>query len=78
MKKFIKSLLGGLLINKIRDYKNKVFPGKTYLHDKLLIKKWISFYSNFIKTGNLCFDVGANVGNKVQPQLALKAKIVAI
>ena len=78
MKKFIKSLLGGFLINKIRENKNKVFPGKTYLHDKLLIEKSISFYSNFIKTGDLCFDVGANVGNKVQPLLALKAKIVAI
>lgn len=78
MKNFIKSLLRDFLINKIREYKNKVFPGKTYLHDKLLIEKCISFYSKFVKTDDLCFDVGANVGNKVQPLLALKAKIVAI
>lgn len=35
-------------------------------------------YSGFIKKGDLVFDVGANVGNRVDTFLSLKAKVIAI
>jgi FkbM family methyltransferase len=36
------------------------------------------FYSQFLKNGELCFDVGANVGNRIEPMLQIGAKVVAV
>jgi len=36
------------------------------------------FYSQFINQGDLCFDVGANIGNRTFVFLELGAKVVAI
>ncbi len=36
------------------------------------------FYSGFVGKGELCFDVGANIGNRVGPLLGIGAKVVAI
>jgi FkbM family methyltransferase len=36
------------------------------------------FYSQFLKEGDLCFDVGANIGNRVKVFLKLGAKVVAV
>ena len=41
-------------------------------------KNEIRFYRNFIEPGDLCFDVGANIGNKVDIFRKLQAKVVAI
>jgi len=35
-------------------------------------------YSQFIKEGNLCFDIGANMGSRVASFLMIKAKVVAV
>lgn len=43
-----------------------------------MVKRRASFYSTFIKKGDLCFDVGANIGNRVEPLLKLKARVVAV
>jgi len=37
-----------------------------------------AFYKQFIQPGDLVFDIGANVGNRVEVFLALGAKVVAI
>jgi len=37
-----------------------------------------NFFSQFIGKGDLCFDVGANIGNKSGSFLSLGAKVVAI
>ena len=37
-----------------------------------------TFYSSFIGKSELCFDVGANIGNRVGPLLSLGARVVAI
>lgn len=36
------------------------------------------FYGTFVKKGDLCFDVGANVGNRVGPLLSVGARVVAV
>ena len=36
------------------------------------------FYRQFVPHGGLCFDVGANVGNRVALFLALGARVVAV
>jgi FkbM family methyltransferase len=38
----------------------------------------ISFYSQFIKKGNYCFDVGANLGNRTRLFLELGATVVSV
>lgn len=35
------------------------------------------FYAEFIRPGDLVFDVGANMGNRTKPFLALGAKVIA-
>jgi len=41
-------------------------------------RKMIAFYSQFIRSGDLCFDVGANVGDRTEIFLALGARVVCI
>jgi 16S rRNA A1518/A1519 N6-dimethyltransferase RsmA/KsgA/DIM1 with predicted DNA glycosylase/AP lyase activity len=36
------------------------------------------FYSKFVSQGHLCFDVGANIGNRVKSFLKLQANVVAV
>lgn len=41
-------------------------------------QKMLDFYSQFISRGALCFDVGANTGNRVKIFLKLQANVIAI
>jgi FkbM family methyltransferase len=38
----------------------------------------LNFYSSFLSSGDLCFDVGANTGNRTKIFLKLGARVVAI
>jgi hypothetical protein len=38
----------------------------------------VAFYGQFVRPGNLCFDIGANIGTKTEMLLALGAKVVSI
>lgn len=40
--------------------------------------KIAEFYSSFISSGDLCFDIGANIGRKIDIFLKLTSKIVAV
>ena len=52
-------------------------PGHKAREEKIK-KDFMGFYSQFIKSGDLCFDVGACKGNRVEPFLELGAKVIAI
>lgn len=41
-------------------------------------KRYGQLYSNFIKKGDLCFDVGANIGYRTQAFLDLGARVISI
>jgi len=41
-------------------------------------KKMVAFYSRLIRRGDLCFDVGANIGNFTRAFLELGARVVCI
>ena len=56
-------------------YLRKLIPSKT---EKAEFERRKEFYGSFIDKGDLCFDVGANFGNRVSPFLAVGAKVVAI
>jgi FkbM family methyltransferase len=49
-----------------------------FFYGRELLKKRSAFYKAFINTNDLCFDVGANVGNRVEIFLALGAKVIAV
>jgi FkbM family methyltransferase len=82
MRKALKLLLGDFLLFRIRDFKIRWFPSKEQRknsqHELDENNKRKLFYSSFVKTGYLCFDVGANVGNRIAPLLELQAKVVAV
>ena len=41
-------------------------------------QKFKSFYRQFIKPGDLCFDIGANIGKRTAIFLELRARVVAV
>jgi len=41
-------------------------------------RKMINFYSQFIRKGDLCFDIGGNIGARTNLFLALGAKVVCV
>lgn len=47
---------------------------KTAKQNQIMLK----FYSQFIRQGDLCFDIGANVGNRTQIFLKLGAAVIAV
>lgn len=38
----------------------------------------LNFYSNFVSKGDLCFDVGANIGNRTEIFLQLQSRVIAV
>ncbi|MBO0952312.1 FkbM family methyltransferase [Fibrella forsythiae] len=78
------------IINLLTDYQQlrlkyiqkKLFPTANQrlelVREKIQREKMIKFYGNFIKAGDLCFDVGANLGNRIEPFLSLSANVVAV
>jgi FkbM family methyltransferase len=62
----------------LKYYRLKYFPSKTQLEDKKHVQGRLSFYGQFLKSGDVCFDVGANIGNRTEIFLALGAKVIAI
>jgi FkbM family methyltransferase len=53
------------------------FPSKK-IDDSQDIEKRTQFYKTLIKPGELVFDIGANVGNRIRPFLEIGAKVVAV
>jgi FkbM family methyltransferase len=41
-------------------------------------RRLADFYAQFIRPGDLCFDIGAHVGNRVQAWRRLEARVVAV
>lgn len=73
----IKYLIGDDVIYVARNLRDKVWPSPAYLEEQTENEKRKKFYAQFIQSGDLCFDVGANVGNRVHSLLQLGAKVVA-
>jgi len=49
-----------------------------FINKNIKRRKAISFYKIFIKPGDLCFDIGANIGDKVELFRQLDAKVIAV
>jgi|TARA_B110000240_G_C13463741_1_gene437887 FkbM family methyltransferase len=53
------------------------YMAPSYMEGRVL-KKRREFYSQFIKEGDLCFDIGANVGNRTDIFVLLGANVVSV
>ncbi len=60
---------------------------KEFQHFRLIksLRQWtahdqemLEFYSQFVRHGTLCFDIGANIGNRTKIFLKLGANVVAV
>lgn len=50
-----------------------MYYGQPFRHRRL-----VGFYSQFVSSGDLCFDLGAHLGNRTRAWLGLGARVVAI
>jgi FkbM family methyltransferase len=62
----------------LQYWRRKYFPTDGQREEQRLLADKLIFYKQFLKPGDLCFDVGANIGNRTEAFLALDAKVVAI
>lgn len=69
----VRSTLGNTAAWRIKALLDKISP-----RQRALVAKRMRFYAEFVKKGDICFDVGANYGNRVAPLLKLGASVVAI
>src|SRR5438874_1447653 len=80
MKEIIKSFLKKIGVFKYYMFlKRKLIKDKVRSNnDNLNIEKSIKFYGQFINNQCLCFDVGANIGNRTEVFLDLGAHVIAV
>jgi FkbM family methyltransferase len=82
MKKFLKNILPAKLIMHLSETKLKYFPSEEQKKDiqykKEAAIKCAAFYASIVNAGELCFDVGANMGNRIDPLLQAGAKVLAV
>ena len=65
------------ILRALRLY-NIVYSAVLVISNILSRRKLLKFYSQFINKGDLCFDVGANIGNRTRVFLELGATVVAV
>lgn len=80
MKERIKHYLKKIGVFKYYMYiKRKLINDKSQDNkDNISFEKSIKFYGQFINSQSLCFDVGANIGNRTEVFIELGAKVIAI
>ncbi len=57
------------LYDPVVDFKNRLARTQA---------EYVRFYSQFVNRGDLCFDVGANVGRRIKVFLKLEAMVIAV
>jgi len=77
MKKIIKSIIGDILYFRILDLIIKFSPQKRR-KEKEENDNRKTFFSSILNKNDLCFDVGANMGNRIKPLLEMGARVVAV
>lgn len=71
IKEVVKGTFAGQMYLKARDRSNAIKQANQY-------KAMLDFYRLFVPAGSTCFDVGANVGNRVSVFLELGARVIAV
>lgn len=78
MKTFVKKLIPLKTRMKLRLIQRKLFPTKGDIAEKRRFAVKRAFYGQILSAGDLCFDVGANLGNRTGVFVSLGASVVAI
>jgi FkbM family methyltransferase len=79
LRRILKNFLSAVgILPIITFYKKKNFPNHSDKEEQLQIPKLIKFYSQYVKKGDLCFDIGAHTGSRVDVFLNCGAKVVAV
>jgi FkbM family methyltransferase len=78
MRKIIFKIFGQNAYLRIERWKKKILPTKYDIEQKKIFDAQLNFYSQFIKPNHLCFDIGANIGEKTALFLQLKAHVISI
>ena len=50
----------------------------TYYWKPFNKRRLVNFYKDFVKAGDLCFDIGAHLGNRTNAWSAIGARVVAV
>lgn len=75
----IKEIYWTIVPERIRFFLGKYLISKEKkMQEQIEFEKRKEFYANLIKKGDLYFDIGANIGNRIAPMLEIGAKIVAV
>jgi FkbM family methyltransferase len=76
LKKNLKKILKDVdLYDYIKMFKDQFFKPEK---EKELEKKRLTLYSEFVKKDDLCYDIGANYGNRTEIFLQLGANVVSV
>lgn len=73
LKKLIGRIVGETNRLILKDLSKSKSPGRKQENEE---RK--AFYQTFIRENDLCFDVGANIGNRITPLLQIGARVVAV
>lgn len=63
------------IFNQLKLFKDKYFENPVHKNYR---ERLLGFYSQFIKEGDLCFDIGASYGNRTDTFLRLGAKVLSV
>ena len=74
----IKALNIFVKVLRILKLYNSVYISVLVISNILSRRKFLRFYSQFVSEGDLCFDIGANIGNRTKVFLKLGAIVVAV
>lgn len=75
MRAVIKRIIGEKGRSRLREW----FPSDVQKRAEIQeIARKAAFYESFVKKGSICFDVGANMGNRISALLQIGAKVIAV
>jgi FkbM family methyltransferase len=78
MRNLLSKIFGEDLYFRLEKFKKSILPTKYDILQKKDFEVQRKFYSSFIKEGDLCFDIGGNIGDKTSIFLSLNAKVVVV
>ncbi|MEI7912367.1 MAG: FkbM family methyltransferase [Verrucomicrobiota bacterium] len=78
MRKTLKKLLPAEGLRIYRTLRNAISPPQFLVLERMQIEERTAFFGQLIHAGDLCFDIGANQGNRVEPLLRCGARVVAV
>ena len=71
IRKGVYNLLGFANYHRLVEVKNSVLNNSENKKREASLAAMIHLYSSFVKEGDLCFDVGANMGNRIEAFLKI-------